>query len=560
MELKIVEKETTNETKMNTSIQKKRILQSKYILLMFLTLMILGSGYNIRINDVHNKESKSTLTTTVESMKKVLKDSKENVGREKSLAQHFYKNQNFQPLWTTGFRRNHYGETLESILINSDKYGLRKNINLEKEINTIKEKMYASSSLGELSNLRAGYEIKLTEAAVAMLIQLDKGIVYFDTINEDQITNYYTNYLQKSLQADNFEEAFLSIQPNNKIYLQLISGLRLFITRSSLSKTKYKIDFESFESVKKNVSPIFYELGYISDKSDLDSIEFVEHLKTFQKYHGIKQSGTLCKNTIAALEMSPYDRYQQILLNIERARSEKFSEDTYIFVNIPAYNLRLFQEGKLAIQHRVMVGKPESQTPVLSSKMEFMVANPKWYVPKSISQGEILYKLRKDSTYLETRNFVLLDKDYQPIAQDDVNWEEINYKNFDYKIYQEPGSGNALGKIKFMFPNEYSVYVHDTQAKRLFSDDYRAYSHGCIRLENPLDFADHLLTHVDQDNLYKTIKPMVKSEKTKEIKFTKPVDIHIRYYTCEVDESNNIYFYQDIYEKDKVLKEQLFLN
>lgn len=559
MELRVVEKIAISKTNKNISLQKG-VFQSKYVLILFLTLMILGSGYNIGISDIHNRESMSTFRSTVESMKEALGNNGDKLKIGNDMASYYYFNRSYQPQWTTGFRQNHYGEALENILVSSDKYGLQKDYDLLKELNTLKEKMVDTKSLDELSKLRADYEIKLTNAGLTMLIQLDKGKVYSDTVHDNSVIDYYSDYLQKSMLSDNFEESFLSIQPYNKIYRQLINGLNLFLERSSLSKTKTNIEIEDSESAKKVAISIFYELGYMSDKSDLDSAGFVNNLKIFQKYHGIKQSGALCENTIAALEMSPYERYQQIVLNIERARSENFNEDTYVYVNIPSYNLRLFQEGKLAAQHKVMVGKPKSQTPVLSSKMEFMVANPKWYVPKSISRGEILYKLRKDSTYLETRNFVLLDKNYQPIAQNDVNWENINYKNFDYKIYQQPGGGNALGKIKFMFPNDFNVYVHDTQAKMLFNEDYRAYSHGCVRLENPLDFADRLLTHVDTDNLYKTIKPMVKSEKTKEIRFTKPIDIHIRYYTCEADESNRIYFYQDVYEKDVILKEQLFIN
>ena len=560
MELRAVGQEHAINSKNKSNLQK-RAFHSRYLFIIFLVLMILGSGYNTKISDLQKRETKATLLSTSKSIERKLAKLTNDGIQDFNKANLFYKKSGNQPLWTEGFQQNHYAKSLELILAASVKYGLKRDEELVKSLEDLKEKMLSiNKALNELSRSRAEYEIKLTNAALKMLVQLEHGIFYADTLKNDSIINRYSNYLLGSIQSENFEEMFLSVQPENKIYIQLINGLNLFLERTSWSKERYKIDSKDSASVKNIAASVFYELGYINSKTGLDSAEFISALKTFQKYHGIKQSGELCKKTVSALELSSYERYQQILLNIERARSEKFLENTYVYINIPAYSLKFYQDGILELQHKVVVGKPESQTPVLSSKLEYIVANPKWYVPKSISRGEILYKLRKDSTYLETRNFVLLDKDYQALSQSEINWKEVSYSNFDYKIYQEPGSRNALGTIKFMFPNKYSVYVHDTPSKRLFKNDYRAYSHGCVRLENPLDFADHLLTYVDTDNLYKTVKPMVKSKKTKEIRFSEPIDIHIRYYTCEVDENNLTYFYQDVYEKDEILKEQLFMN
>ncbi len=555
MEMENLERETTNKTIKNMSIQK-RIFQTKNLIIMFFGLIIIGSGYSLRLNDIHERESKAALQSTTKSINRILDASN---GKYK-LARAFYEQYEFHPLWTNGFQENIYAKSLEGVLSRTATYGIPDNENLIKDLDILKEKMLSDKPVDKLSNIRAEYEIKLSEAAIRTLIQLDKGIMYYDTLKNDSCINVYVNYLLKSIQSENFNDTFLAIQPKNIVYKQLVKGLKSFLERSSLSKTKNEIDKDNFASVKEIAIPVFYELGYISDNQDIDSVEFINTLKVFQKYHGIKESGELNKKTISALAKSSYERYEQMVLNIERARSEGELGETYVYVNIPSYNLRLYNNGNIEAQHRAMVGKPDSQTPVLSSKMEFMVANPKWFVPKSITSGEILQKLKKDSTYLEKRNFVLLDKNYQEISQSDINWSEVNKSNFNYKIYQESGSGNALGKIKFMFPNDYSVYVHDTQSKKLFNNEYRAYSHGCVRLENPLDFADHLLTHIDTENFYKTIKPLVKSKKTKEIRFTEPIDIHIRYYTCEVDENNRIYFFDDIYDKDGVLSDQLFPN
>ena len=245
-------------------------------------------------------------------------------------------------------------------------------------------------------------------------------------------------------------------------------------------------------------------------------------------------------------------------MNLNRLRKEVEYGEHFASVNIPGYKLKIVKKSKVQKVFNVIVGKPWTPTPLISSRIEKIIANPYWNVPKSIALNEILPRLKSDSSYLNRNRFKLLDKEQNSIKYSDIDWESASANNFDYLIRQDMSRSNALGIIKFVFPNPYRIYLHDTPNKKLFSNDTRAYSHGCVRLQNPEQFAEYLINENpgNHKNIY--IKSLLAKGIHSEIELTEPLDIHIRYLTCEADELNNIYFYNDIYAKDDAQIEILF--
>jgi murein L,D-transpeptidase YcbB/YkuD len=243
-------------------------------------------------------------------------------------------------------------------------------------------------------------------------------------------------------------------------------------------------------------------------------------------------------------------------LNMERLRwISDDVEKRSIVVNIANFSLDVIEDGHSVLSMKVVVGKPYQRTPVFSAKMTYLIINPPWNVPDSIAREEILKKIRKDPQYLLKENIKVL-KGWGPqeeeIDPDTIDWSKISANNLPYRFRQEPGPLNPLGQIKFMFPNKFNVYLHDTPAKQLFLKDIRTFSHGCTRIEKPVELAEYLFwedPRWTRENLLAAIEEG--TEQT--IRITKPLDVHFLYLTAWVDEEGILQFRNDIYDRDALL-------
>jgi murein L,D-transpeptidase YcbB/YkuD len=231
----------------------------------------------------------------------------------------------------------------------------------------------------------------------------------------------------------------------------------------------------------------------------------------------------------------------------------------YIIVNIADYSLDVVENGHTILSMKVVVGKPFWHTPVFNKKMTYLVLNPSWNVPRNITIQDILPKIKKDSGYLHKKNFkVLTDwgNNAQEIDPNTIDWSTVTANNFKYRLRQEPGHLNPLGRIKFMLPNRFSVYLHDTPHKGLFARNARSFSHGCIRLEKPIILAEYLLKD-DPNWSREKILDSINDGKKENVTISKPIDVHILYLTAWVDENSLLQFRDDIYGRDRRLDESL---
>jgi len=261
-------------------------------------------------------------------------------------------------------------------------------------------------------------------------------------------------------------------------------------------------------------------------------------LADFQKQAGLRADGVLSDQTVAALAMPPSTRLESdIVAQMERWRwlPTDLGENR-IVVNIPEYRMRVMHGDKLAYESRVIVGKPESATPVFSHRMEHVVVNPSWYVPPSILKKEFLPGLAADPNYAARRGYVV-----------------TRAKNGNISVRQPPGERNALGWIKFMFPNDHAVYLHDTPNRSLFGAGKRAFSHGCVRVENPFALADQVL---GPEWTAERLKRLIGSgERT--IKLPQPLAIHLVYETFVVNEAGAVSTFDDIYGFHRLVRNAL---
>ncbi len=273
-------------------------------------------------------------------------------------------------------------------------------------------------------------------------------------------------------------------------------------------------------------------------------------LSRFQQQHGIEPDGKLGAATLAELNVPVERRIGQVELNLERWRwIPRALGDPHVFVNIPGFDLELVRGGVSAWRTRIVVGKAFTPTPVFGDRIVAVVVNPPWNVPESIALGEYLPELRKNPKALERHGLRLLKgSEEHPVEVDPatVNWRKLSDADFTYRLRQDPGPDNALGRVKFQLTNDFRVYLHDTPARSLFGRLDRDLSHGCMRVESPLDLARPLLDESSQD----LFREALDQPKERHLSVKPPVPIHILYLTAWVDDAGALRFSPDVYEFD----------
>lgn len=277
----------------------------------------------------------------------------------------------------------------------------------------------------------------------------------------------------------------------------------------------------------------------------------VSAVRDFQQSQGLEVDGIIGPATIAAFNGGGATRRQDIIANMERWRwMPSELGDFAVMVNIPEFRLAILREGREEYATRVVVGTTKHQTPIFSDAIRHLVVNPYWNVPTSITRSEIAPAVLRNPAYTDNQNMDLLYNG-TVVSPWQVDWSQVSAGNFPFRVRQRPGAGNALGQIKFLFPNKHDVYLHDTPSKGLFSRSQRAFSHGCIRVENPMEFAEALMANeadISRASLEKLFGP---SERWVNPKTRIPV--HLVYFTLRVDADGTIRSFGDIYGHNEAL-------
>ena len=350
-------------------------------------------------------------------------------------------------------------------------------------------------------------------------------------------------FLRKRL----FESNDLTVQCKNNIEAKNLITYNINTNENSLNEVNPEI-----EKLSTNCENIFDE--------DLKNAVI-----SFQKKHGLSSDGVVGGQTQRFLNISADKKISIIRLNLERMRwLPRDLGEKYLLVNVPEYKLRLYENNHIILNMAVIVGDKKFPTPIFSDKMSYVVLNPSWNIPDSIAKNEIIPKLLKDPNYLADKGIDIYagwngtpeKVDSKNIIDGAILEDEEYLKNFRFS--QTSNHDNPLGKMKFMFPNKYSVYIHDTPAKSLFANARRAYSHGCIRLSKPEELLSIIANEDKNLNIEKVNEILSSKVSEKSIGLDKKIPIHIIYLTSWVDENSVLQFREDIYNFDKIQKELLF--
>ena len=474
-----------------------------------------------------------------------------------------YINKTFSPIWI-----NDEENAIEKIedfiayLDNLNYHGLdKKDYHCEKIVenfNQLKEDGLSTCDLPHLLKL----EVFLSDAFLLLASHLYNG--KFDPselevqygIQRGKPELNLDQKLYKALNAESFESYMTVFYPQSHGYQKMVEKAVLF---DSIKEKDEQIQLPrnyNFSSLKEDtviLEAIYGKLnllGYVEQGFETfiaDTSVYHDKIRSFQKYHGLNIDGEIGSLTFEAINTPISHRLSQLYINMERLRWLPEKEDEYrVVVNIADYTLDLIDGADTIISMRTIVGRNFRQTPVFDSKMTYLVFSPTWTVPPGILRNDVLPAIKKDRGYLAKNNMVVLDRSGGRVDASSIDWKNISGSNFPYIIRQMPGPNNALGRVKFMFPNSYSVYLHDTPSRNLFARDERTFSSGCIRIEKPLELAKILLDDSSSWNMER-VKAATNLDRERTVLLKRPVKVYLYYLTAWGGEN----FRKDIYGRDE---------
>lgn len=457
---------------------------------------------------------------------------------------HFYQKRQYQPAWSTVDGPGQHAEELLRAIGTLSAEGLNPRQYQADRLAALLKSVKEDKSLepAEAQRRLADLDVELTYVYLTLAANESIGRVQPETLRiqwDSQPRNVDLDArLDKALQAkEDLGPSLRSLAPPSPAYVKLRDALARYrqIAENGGWPTVAKDDANALAArlaAGGDLSIPKTQDGKPAPVAPVAPEAITAAISRFQKRHGLEPTGKVDDDTLAELNVPVGDRIRQIELNMERWRWLPNSlGDRYIYVNVPEFRMELVDHGRKAIDMPVVVGKQQSQTPVFSDRMTYLELNPEWNIPANIAENEILPKLASNPGYLASHNMEMVDTGGKP------------------RIRQLPGPDNPLGQIKFMFPNEYDVYLHDTPADHLFSRTERDFSHGCIRLERPVQLAEYLLKD-DPDWRGGRIREAIVSGEQKSVKLPQPIPVHILYFTAWVEDDGTLQFRKDVYGHD----------
>ena len=355
-----------------------------------------------------------------------------------------------------------------------------------------------------------------------------------------------------------------SLIPLEERYRKLVRLLTEYRRMEKFPKIPYSnepLKLGDYSSRVKEIKKRLQISGDYPKNAPLDK-KFDETLRraviTYQKRYLLEVTGQVDKTMTWYLNQPAKKNIQAIITNLDKTKLyPKQFENEYIEVNVPDFNLRYYKNGQMIMKKGVVVGRIDRPTPIFDDKMEYIVINPTWTIPDNLIKRDLIHVLREDPNYLVDHNIhVFRGNKEVHITQADLDPYEHSDKRVPWRFVQFPGDSNALGRVKFMFPNKYAVYLHDTDNKSLLDRRYKVYSSGCMRVEQPFDLADLVLQHARGNWSREKIDQIIATNKPTTIRLKTPIPVHIVYFTV-YEEDGLAYFKHDIYLYDMIIQESV---
>jgi murein L,D-transpeptidase YcbB/YkuD len=518
----------------------------------------------------------------------------------------FYSSRDFHPMFIKNFETTSSINPILDLFSKAWEHGIQPAMY---HLDLIKNEI-SKIAVGNTDNYLhlANAEFLLSDAVLKYAYHLRYGVVNPNKIFSESyflpVVDSAKKDIFKPLFVENVFEYLNSLQPKNPQYKKLQAALKHFVNLDTSSWTPIKNNSQINLIIEKLASLGFIDTTKINtDNPNKKDSVFIRAVTKFQIANGLNGDGTIGQPTLQKLNVSKNEYIEKIKLSMERLRWSTYSDSSrYILVNIPDFRLHVIDKGQEQFEIKVCTGKKKPanyyerlklyqktkrakpddwETPQICGQISHLVLNPTWTVPPSIVKEEIFGESIKDSSYLQRKNFKVF-KNGKLVNLADVNLKKYSPNKIPFTFVQDPGLGNALGKIKFMFLNKFGVYLHDTPTRTPFSRSYRAVSHGCVRVEKPFVLAEYLLRNNSKWNLdyikietgfavpdktkvaeFKLVRNELRRNssygKTTEVNLVQHVPVFIDYFTAWVNDEGTLNFRNDVYDKDKILKKYLFI-
>jgi murein L,D-transpeptidase YcbB/YkuD len=486
------------------------------------------------------------------------------------IVQEFYSDQNYTPLWFSDRDFLPVSDSLIAFIEHCRYYGLFPEDYHKDSILNFRNLFRTDTTTTKLwknAQTWAKTDVLLTDAFIQLVKDLKTGRLPADsiTLNKDTIlaADYYKQQFRQLKTNSLVTELMTTLEPKEIGYRLLKNGVRNFIENADYREyTKVPSPAVDPGNFQKLLQERLFEGNYIAfDTVRADSVQMSVAVKKFQKEKGLTVDGVPGDETIRNLNMSDREKFIRIAISMDKYKLlPEVMPERYIWVNIPAYNLKVIENDSIIFTSKIICGKPKTMTPLLNSAISALITYPQWVPPSSIIKKEILPAVKKNPGYLARKGFSLLNYEGEEVDPYSVDWSKYN-NSIPYKVVQGSGDDNALGIIKFHFDNKYSVYLHDTNQRYLFGLGMRSLSHGCVRVQDWRKLAYYILENdnqqINSNPKIDSLKSWLELKKKRNIPLQKKMPIFIRYITCE-GQNDKIIFYDDPYNEDVLLREKYF--
>jgi L,D-transpeptidase YcbB len=414
-------------------------------------------------------------------------------------------------------------------------------------------------------------DVLLTDAFFHMAAHLHIGRLKVDSMymNPDSVLSnkFYHTTLAAVVKGKSLSEVFHSLEPSHAGYVELKKAAKRFIDSADFDKKFTYVPYPYKDSLAfvKTLVKRLQEEGMLSwQLEQVDSIQLKEALVKLQKRKELTVDGKFGVQVVNYLNNTDEEKFKRIAINLDRYKvlPPKMPE-RYVWVNLPAFKLELWDSDTLRLESKVVVGKPNTRTPLLTSRISDMVTYPQWTIPNSIIMKEIVPAMQKNPGYLAKKGYSLMTWKGEEVDPYSVDWTKYK-KGIPYKIVQGSGDDNALGILKFNFPNKYSVYLHDTNQRYLFKNAKRAVSHGCVRVQE-WEKLTYYISTLDSMNYQAdpkriavdSIRAWLQRKEKRTVRVKSQLPVYFRYFTAE-GKNGKLFFFEDIYHEDKIAREHIF--
>jgi murein L,D-transpeptidase YcbB/YkuD len=482
------------------------------------------------------------------------------------LMDSLYEANQYQPIWIRNDKSTPESNSLMNLIENCRLWGLFPNDYHFNILSFIERAFALDTNAARNAVFWARKDLLMTDAFMQMAKDLKQGRIPFDTVTLRADTvlrdSFYVTTLNRALQSGNISQVLHNLEPHSKGYDSLKSYIGAFLDSANFTPYTY-LPYPYSDSVSffHLLQKRLVETGNLSDTvPPMDTVKFKSVLRRFQRKYEFKVTGHITNSIVDRLNNTDLEKFKRIAITLDRYKQlpDSFPE-TYLWVNLPAYSLRLIDHDTLVFSSKIIVGGPLTRSPVLTSEISNFITMPQWTVPYSIIFKEMLPKIIENVNFLEEQNLMVVNDEDSVLDPHTINWKKLNRLHFPYQLKQRQGDDNSLGVIKFNFRNKYSVYMHDTNVRWMFGRSYRAISHGCVRVKEWNKLANFLVRNDSLRYPPDTLKAYIARGEKHVISGFHKLPLYIRYFTCE-GKDGKIAFYEDIYDEDRDLIRKYFMN